>query len=194
MVRINRIYTRSGDDGKTALVGGARVSKHTLRVSAYGEVDELNSWLGWARTISEREQISQLSQYFARIQNELFDLGAELATPPGKEWPTMQRIGSQHATFLEECIDTLSAGMPELTSFVLPGGTELNSVLHVARTVCRRAERSISAFCEAEVSVSKNCLIYINRLSDLLFAMARYASNQVGVQEYLWQPGAGKPR
>ena len=194
MVKINRIYTRAGDDGKTALVGGARISKHALRVCAYGEIDELNSWLGWARTISERDQLNQLTQYFSRIQNELFDLGAELATPVGKEWPTMTRIGPQHATYLEQCIDTLTAGVPELTSFVLPGGTELNSVLHIARSVCRRAERSISSFCEADQSVSKNCLIYVNRLSDLLFAMARYASNQAGSPEYLWQPGAGKPR
>ena len=194
MVKINRIYTRAGDDGKTALIGGARIAKHDLRVCAYGEVDELNSWIGWARTISERDRITQLVPNLERIQNELFDLGAELATPSGKEWPTMARIGPQHATYLENCIDDLSAGLSELNSFVLPGGSQLNSVLHVARTVCRRAERSVSAFCQADSSVSINCLIYINRLSDLLFAMARYASKQAGIAEYLWQPGAGKPR
>lgn len=194
MVKINRIYTRKGDDGKTALVGGERIAKHALRVCAYGEVDELNSWIGWARTISDREQVTNISKYFEQIQNELFDLGAELATPPGKEWPNMQRISAAHATFLENCIDDLTAGVPELTSFVLPGGSDLNSVLHVARTVCRRAERTLTALRENDQTVSIDCLIYLNRLSDLLFAMARYASKQAGIAEYLWQPGAGKSR
>jgi len=201
MVKINRIYTRTGDDGSTGLVGGARVQKDAGRVEAYGEIDELNAALGTARTVLEKSLESsdkqsapsktkgeQLLQQLALLQNELFDLGAELATPPGKEWPTMAKISAIYSERMEEWIDDHSAGIPELKSFVLPGGTELNAALHVARTICRRAERRVLTFSRSE-AVSPQVLTYLNRLSDLLFAMARAESHRMGTPEYLWKPG-----
>lgn len=188
MVKINKIYTRHGDDGTTGLVGGARVPKDSLRVEAYGDIDELNSLLGWARTLSERERVETLTEKLSAIQNTLFDLGSELATPPGSEWPGMSVAQENHSRVLESWIDQLMEGIPELRSFVLPGGSELNSVLHVARTVCRRAERSALRLSRTE-QVSKFVIMYINRLSDLLFAMARFESHRSKKPEYLWVPG-----
>ncbi len=126
MVKINRIYTRTGDSGTTALVGGARIEKNSPRVCAYGEVDELNSYLGLARTLSEKEKADSLATKLAQIQNELFDLGSELATPAGTSWDGMHTMQQDHVDILEEWIDELCTGIPELRSFVLPGGTELN--------------------------------------------------------------------
>jgi cob(I)alamin adenosyltransferase len=199
MVKINRIYTRTGDDGSTGLVGGERVAKDSLRVEAYGEVDELNSALGVARTLAEKILVSeknnpedtklkQLLEQIASLQNELFDLGAELATPPGKEWPTMKVISGGHIERLESWIDEHTKNIPELRSFVLPGGTELNAALHLARTICRRAERRVLTLSRQE-KVSAHALTYLNRLSDLLFAMARAESHRAGSPEYLWKPG-----
>ncbi|MBN8550776.1 MAG: cob(I)yrinic acid a,c-diamide adenosyltransferase [Deltaproteobacteria bacterium] len=188
MVKINKIYTRQGDDGTTGLVGGARVTKDSMRVESYGEVDELNSVLGWARTLSERDKAQTLVEQLTSIQNDLFDIGSELATAPGSEWPGMITIGDRHTAQLEKWIDSLMEGIPELRSFVLPGGTELNAALHVCRTVCRRAERCVLRLSRTE-QVSPHVIIYLNRLSDLLFAMARYESHRTGKPEYLWVPG-----
>jgi len=188
MVKINRIYTRTGDGGETGLVGGPRVPKDSPRVEAYGELDELNAALGWARTIADRST-SPLRDKLAALQNELFDLGSELATPPGAAWPGMIQAGPAQVKRLEEWIDELNAPLPELRSFVLPGGTELNSVLHLARTICRRSERAILRLSRVE-EVSADVLAYINRLSDLLFAMCRAESHHAGVPEYLWKPRA----
>ena len=188
MVKINRVYTRTGDDGSTGLVGGDRVLKDSARVEAYGEVDELNAQLGVARTEADRVQSKRILEMLAIIQNELFDLGAELATLPGREWPTMSHASAEQSTRMERWIDELTAGLPELKSFVLPGGTALNGALHVARAVCRRAERRVLSMSRAE-SVNPEALKYLNRLSDLLFAMARSESARAGAPEYLWQPG-----
>lgn len=190
MVKINRIYTKTGDTGETGLIGGARVRKDSLRVDAYGEIDELNSYLGLARTLAEREGAEALSERLARLQNDLFDLGSQLASPPGETQAGMPEIGAKHIERLESWIDELCANLPELRSFVLPGGTQLNGVLHVARAVCRRCERSVLALSRRE-PVPQSGVIFLNRLSDLLFAMARAESHRSGVSEYLWIPGKG---
>jgi cob(I)alamin adenosyltransferase len=188
LVKINKIYTRTGDTGETGLVGGARVAKDSLRVEAYGAVDELNSHLGACRTLAQAQKRTGLTDKLEQIQNELFDIGAELATPPDKHWPGMICVGTEQVARLEQWIDQLTENIPELRSFVLPGGSELNSALHLARTVCRRAERTIVKLSRTE-SVSKELIVYINRLSDLLFAMARFESHTAGLAEYLWKPG-----
>lgn len=188
MVKINKIYTRTGDKGETGLVGGKRIKKDALRVQAYGDIDELNSWLGLVRTGAEQSKCAALSAQLAQIQNELFDLGSELATPAGETYPGMVTMQNDQVTRLENWIDQAVSGVPELTSFVLPGGTELNGQLHIARTVCRRAERSIITLASNE-KVSEAVLAYVNRLSDLLFALARTEAHAAGAQEFLWQPG-----
>lgn len=193
MVKINKIYTRTGDDGTTGLVGGARVRKDSLRVDTYGEIDELNALIGWARTLagSPRKR-SQLVKLLARIQNELFDLGAQFASPAHSSHAKVPTITAAHHRQLEADIDALTLKLPELRSFVLPGGTVLNSALHIARTVCRRVERRALTLA-AEEPVAKDALVYLNRLSDLLFAMARFESAVSSSPEYLWIP-AGTPQ
>ena len=187
MVIINRIYTRTGDTGDTGLVGGQRIAKDDLRVEAYGDIDELNSLLGWARTLADKAGIP-LTRQLATIQNELFDLGSELASPPDASYPGMILIEDSAVTRLEQWIDLATGNLPELRSFVLPGGSELNSILHVARTVCRRAERAVVRLNTRE-PVRPVVLHYVNRLSDYLFSQARAESHRSGVHEYLWQPG-----
>ncbi|RMG43726.1 MAG: cob(I)yrinic acid a,c-diamide adenosyltransferase [Candidatus Dadabacteria bacterium] len=188
MVKINKIYTRNGDGGETHLVGGELVAKDSLRVKAYGEIDELNSHLGLIRTLEEKTKKKDLLDMLSKIQNELFDLGSELATPPGASWDGMLRISDEHVSRLENWIDSLMNGIEELRSFVLPGGSKINANLHIARSVCRRAERSIIELSRSE-EVSDSVLAYVNRLSDLLFAMARFESKRSGAAEYLWEPG-----
>lgn len=192
MVTLNRIYTKTGDDGSTGLVGGQRVKKASLKVSAYGDLDELNAHLGVCYTLALQSTSKHIQDMLIVIQNELFDIGAELATPAGSEWPGMIKASPNHVLQLERWIDDLNANLPELKSFILPGGTALNAHLHVARTVCRRAERAILALHETE-SVSAIILAYINRLSDLLFVTARAAMVNSGMPEYLWAPGAQRP-
>ena len=179
--RINRVYTRSGDSGETGLVGGARISKAHPRVGAYGTVDELNSVLGIVKErLPEQESGSKLVELHGvieRIQQELFDLGSELATPPSCEYPKMWRAKAEHATRLEQLCDHYGETLPELESFILPGGSEVAAFLHLARTVSRRAERevvSLSLSTDPEDAVNPEVLKYINRLSDLLFILARY--------------------
>jgi cob(I)alamin adenosyltransferase len=188
MVVLNKIYTRTGDAGTTRLASGASVSKADLRVEAYGGVDETNATIGLARLSTGPD--ATLDPILARIQNDLFDLGADLATPPAAheaERPRLRIVDSQVAR-LESEIDALNAGMAELTSFVLPGGSAAAAALHLARTVCRRAERTCVALAERE-SVSPAALKYLNRLSDLLFVAARYANDE-GRGDVLWSPGA----
>jgi cob(I)alamin adenosyltransferase len=189
--RINRVYTRSGDDGKTALVGGKRVGKSHLRVTSYGDIDELNSVLGLVKErLSPRtEELKEVIEY---LQQELFDLGSELATPPSAHYPQMLKISSDQVAQLERACDSYGEGLEELTSFILPGGSEVAALLHLARTVCRRAERSIVLLSEdkdPESSVSGEVVKYINRLSDLLFMVARWALKAEGKTTPLWVKG-----
>jgi cob(I)alamin adenosyltransferase len=175
-VRLTRIYTRGGDAGETSLGGGGRVPKTDARIEAVGEVDELNSLIGWSRAIDGAPLV------LARIQNELFDLGADLATPPSAAGERL-RVPQELVDRLEAECDAANAELEPLKSFVLPGGTELAARLFVARAVCRRAERAVLRVDEASPLVA----VYLNRLSDLLFILARAANAPAG--EILWKPG-----
>ncbi|HEV2532241.1 cob(I)yrinic acid a,c-diamide adenosyltransferase [Phenylobacterium sp.] len=188
MVTLNRIYTRAGDTGQTRLATGQQVSKADLRVEAYGAVDETNACLGLARL--HTAGAGAFDAMLARLQNELFDLGADLATPPRPEEVegTVLRVSDAQVTRLEGEIDALNGELPALTSFVLPGGTPAAAALHLARTVCRRAERAAVRLIEAGEPVSGPALRYLNRLSDLLFVAARHA-NDGGAAEVFWQSG-----
>jgi cob(I)alamin adenosyltransferase len=192
MVILNRIYTRTGDDGSTGLGNGERRHKSDLRVAAYGTVDETNSALGMAR-LSTMDQ-PELDAILARIQNDLFDLGADLATPPEPDEAPGQalRIVQAQVDRLEREIDALNTSLSPLRSFVLPGGSPAAAALHVARTVCRRAERLMADLARLpEERVSAPALRYMNRLSDLLFVAAR-AANRNGEGDVLWVPGQNR--
>ena len=188
MVTLNRIYTRTGDAGTTRLASGAQVSKADVRVEAYGAVDETNACLGLARV--HTREAGDFDALLARLQNELFDLGADLATPAASdEAPGARlRILDSQVARLEGEIDALNAELPPLTSFVLPGGSPAAAALHLARTVCRRAEREAVRLIEAGQPVSGPALRYLNRLSDLLFVAARFA-NDKGAAEVFWVSG-----
>lgn len=188
MVRISKIYTRTGDDGSTALLGNERVPKDSLRVSAYGDIDELNAHLGIVRVQMSIDALPELERKVELLQQRLFDLGALLATPSQMSHPSLPRLAPETVDEMERWIDALIEPLPVLTSFVLPGGSELNARLHVARTVCRRAERSVLSLHRSE-GVDAVILKFINRLSDLLFAMARYTAHVQQSPEYLWVPG-----
>ena len=175
-MRITRVYTKSGDAGETSLVDGSRVSKADPRVAAYGDVDELNSLLGIVR-VGLADQ--QLNDALGKIQNELFIVGADLASPLGVQVP---RVAEGHSAGLEQLIDLLLEELEPLREFILPGGTQLGATLHLARTVARRAERSVVALA-AQSGINEHALIYLNRLSDLLFVMARVANERSGVKE-----------
>lgn len=189
MVTLNRIYTRTGDKGRTRLATGRQVSKADLRVEAYGAVDETNACLGLARLHTGAD--ADFDALLARIQNELFDLGADLSTPPKPDEAdgAVLRVSDGQVTRLETEIDRLNAALPELTSFILPGGTAAAAALHLARTVCRRAEREAVRLAEAGEPVSEPAMRYLNRLSDLLFVAARHANDR-GASEVFWQSGA----
>jgi len=185
-----KIYTRTGDAGETGLFGGARVAKTHPRVEAYGEVDELNSAIGLALALGGPDTPGDLAAALRHIQDRLFDLGADLATPPGTaagDW--LSRVPPAWTTELEAQIDALTATLPPLTAFILPGGTPLAGALHLARTVCRRAERRVLAAADAGEAVGAPVVIYLNRLSDYLFVAARYANAQAGVADVAWRPG-----
>lgn len=192
-IRINRVYTRGGDKGETSLVGGQRIAKDSIRIESYGTVDELNAILGVVRVTNRDlpgaspEARDQLDAILFRIQNELFNLGSDLATLPGDRHPKQPVIEAHHVGFLEATIDELNAGLPELTSFVLPGGGLVGAHLHQARTVCRRAERLVTTLGRQE-SVGEECLVYLNRLSDLLFVLSRWAAKVRSEPETLWRP------
>lgn len=179
-----RLYTRTGDDGTTGLIGAGRVGKHDARVAAYGDVDETNAAIGWA--LSECP-VAEIREALRQIQNDLFVLGTELATPTG-ERPSLS-IVSADIDRLEGYIDRASAAVAPLKNFVLPGGSESAARLHLARTVCRRAERALSAMFAAG-QIRREALIYLNRLSDLLFAFARLANARAGVADVPWIPDA----
>ncbi|MDE1156907.1 MAG: cob(I)yrinic acid a,c-diamide adenosyltransferase [Neorhizobium sp.] len=190
MVKLNKIYTRTGDDGTTALVSGPRREKFDLRVEAYGTIDETNATIGMARL--HTKDLVELDAMLIRIQNDLFDLGADLATPDDgkpKEYEPLRIIEAQ-ATRLETEIDALNADLSPLKSFVLPGGSAAAAYLHLARTVSRRAERQMVELSRMEV-VSAAALTYVNRLSDFLFVAAR-AANDGGKADILWIPGKNR--
>lgn len=181
-----KIYTRTGDAGTTALFGGERVSKHHLRIEAYGTVDEANSVLGLARAhLQEQPGAEVLDPLLRRLQNDLFVLGADLATP-SEARPVVPRITAAHITYLEEAIDRLEADLAPLKQFILPGGTLTAATLHLGRTVCRRAERLTVAAAEAE-PLNERVGIYLNRLSDLLFVAARWANYRAGLADEAWK-------
>lgn len=190
MVVLNKIYTRTGDRGQTRLSTGETVSKDSLRVEAYGAVDETNACIGLVRLHTAGDAV--LDPMLERIQNELFDLGADLATPDrGKDlgWEPLRILPGQ-VERLEQEIDALNAELAPLTSFILPAGSPAGACLHLARTVCRRAERATVTLMNTEGEVvSEAALKYLNRLSDLLFVAARWANGK-GAEEVLWRPGA----
>ncbi|HET9948402.1 MAG TPA: cob(I)yrinic acid a,c-diamide adenosyltransferase [Longimicrobiales bacterium] len=185
-----KIYTRTGDRGDTALFGAGRVGKGHVRVEAMGSVDELNAVLGWvlAQPLSAAER-----GRLERVQHDLFALGAELATPEppeGRPRPRTPGLGEGRVEELERWIDEVTAGLPELTAFVLPGGVPAAAALHLARTVCRRAERAVVRLAEAEPgSVDAAVLAYLNRLSDLLFTLARAENHHSGAGDVEWDKG-----
>ena len=188
MVTLDKIYTRGGDKGETSLAGGKRVPKHSLRVEAYGTVDEANAFIGLARLKTKGDADLSLS----RIQNDLFDLGADLARPGGNpdEEQNARRITQPQIDRLEAEIDALNEGLDPLTSFVLPGGSDAAAYLHAARTIVRRAERLATALMEQE-PINEKAVIYLNRLSDHLFVLARHQNNN-GTSDVLWEPGANR--
>jgi cob(I)alamin adenosyltransferase len=183
-VRLTKIYTRGGDAGETSLGDGARVSKLDARITAFGTVDEVNAALG---VVLAGDCPAEMRDVLERVQNELFDLGADLSVP--MEDSARLRVTQQQVDALEDDCDRFNAHLPELKSFVLPGGTATAAQLHVARTVCRRAEREAIA-AAASVGVNPLALVYLNRLSDLLFILARAANAEVGRDEPLWRPGS----
>ena len=195
MVRLNKIYTRTGDKGQTSLGDGTRVSKENHRVEAYGTIDEANSILGLVRTTTKQAELILLDNILATIQNELFDLGAELSIPINKKNEKLlenTKIYEKQIDRLENEIDRLNSSLSDLESFILPGGTIVSSYLHLARTVIRKAERLMVKMNNFEEDcISDTALKYINRLSDLLFVAARYANqtNIGGTGDVLWKPG-----
>jgi cob(I)alamin adenosyltransferase len=195
-IRITKVYTRTGDKGDTHLVGGKRVPKDDPRIESYGTIDELNSILGVVRACNDAAPTSpiasRLDAILRQVQNELFDLGSELATPPDAEWEGMIRVGDEQVTVLERTIDECQEDLEPLKSFILPGGGTIAAFLHQARTVCRRAERDILRLRRRE-TIGDGPLRYVNRLSDLLFVLSRWVSKHLGEREYLWEKGLNLP-
>jgi len=188
MVKLNKIYTRTGDDGTTGLVRGPRRAKYDLRVDAYGTVEEANAFIGQARLSTHG--MPRIDRILARIQNDLFDLGSDLATPGEDDTNTPSlRITPAQTEWLEREIDAANENLAPLKSFVLPGGTPLSVAFHIARTVTRRAERIVAELASVETDVNPQALIYLNRLSDLLFVLGRHA-NDNGDNDVLWVPGS----
>jgi cob(I)alamin adenosyltransferase len=192
-VRITRVYTRTGDRGETALVGGKRVPKDAPRIEAYGTIDELNAAIGLARVFNE-ERLAEgeghrwLDGLLRRLQNQLFDLGSELATPEESVYEGMYRVGDGDVRELERLIAECQKELGPLKSFVLPGGGRIGAFLHQARTVCRRAEREVLRLSRIE-PLPEWPLRYVNRLSDLLFVLSRWVAKRLGEPEYLWERG-----
>jgi cob(I)alamin adenosyltransferase len=196
-ISITRVYTRLGDGGETALVGGRRVAKDSPRIVAYGTIDELNAVVGLVRVFNaegmktrgpRRKRHEWLDATLRKVQNQLFDVGSELATPPDAAYEGMFRIGEGEVTELERIMDGCQKDLAPLKSFVLPGGGRIQGFLHQARTVCRRAERELLALSRVE-PVGEWPLRYVNRLSDLFFVLGRWVGKHMGEKEYLWERG-----
>jgi cob(I)alamin adenosyltransferase len=183
---LNRIYTKTGDQGQTHLAGGQRVPKDALRIECYGTVDELNAFVGMA-CIDASESVPVLAPILLRVQHELFNLGSILATKPEDVHPKQARITDAEIRQLEIEIDRMNADLAPLRSFVLPGGTRLNTELHVCRTVCRRAER-LAVGLAREEQIPPEIIQYLNRLSDAFFVWSRWVNHSLGVSEILWEP------
>lgn len=192
MVRLNKIYTRTGDSGTTVLTSGERVPKYHLRIAAYGTVDETNACIGLARRHGAEEGLAELGTMLARIQNDLFDLGADLSTPRREDEKPGEalRVSQGQVDRLEREIDALNEDLEPLRTFVLPGGTATGATLHLARTVCRRAERLVAELAAKEEDAAL-ALKYINRLSDFLFVASRHANDR-GRGDILWVPGQNR--
>jgi cob(I)alamin adenosyltransferase len=187
---LNRIYTKRGDAGETSLVGGQRVSKDAARIEVYGTVDELNALVGLAVvSCAEDARVAPLAAILRRVQHELFNLGSILATLPEDVHPKQARVTPAEIEQLEREIDAMNADLPALRSFVLPGGTRLNAELHVARTVCRRAERLLVALAREQPPPAQT-IAYLNRLSDALFVWSRWVNHKLGAPEVVWEPNA----
>ena len=189
---ISKVYTKAGDKGDTALVGGKKVRKDSARIEAYGTVDELNACLGLLRHANQTEpgpepSRARIDTLLARVQNELFNLGSILATLPEDLSDKQPRVEARHVEALERDIDALNENLPPLRSFTLPGGGWVSSHLHLARTVCRRAERRVVTLAAAE-TVDPECVRYLNRLSDCLYVLGRWNVRERGEAEPLWQP------
>lgn len=181
-----KIYTKTGDDGTTGLIGGHRVKKTDIRLEAYGTVDELNSWIGLIRSCPNNYSVNQDLIY---IQRSLFTICAHLATDRENaigEIAYISPITEEQSAFIESCIDKLNSELPELSNFIIPGGSQFAAYCHVSRTVCRRAERRILSLAE-NTHIDKNILIFVNRLSDYLFTLARYCSFKQDVDEIIWK-------
>jgi cob(I)alamin adenosyltransferase len=183
---LNRIYTKTGDQGQTHLAGGQRVSKDSLRIECYGTVDELNAFTGMA-AISAAESVPSLAPILRRVQHELFNLGSILATKPEDVHPNQARVTEIEIRQLETEIDRMNPVLAPLRSFVLPGGTRLNTELHACRTICRRAERIAVALAREE-PLPPEAIQYLNRLSDAFFVWSRWVNHMLGVPEVLWEP------
>lgn len=183
---LNRIYTKMGDQGETHLAGGQRVAKDSPRIACYGTVDELNAFVGMA-AISAAEFVPALLPVLRRVQHELFNLGSILATLPADVHPKQARVTEVEIRQLETEIDRMNEDLPPLRSFVLPGGTRLNTELHACRTICRRAER-LAVTLSREESVPPEAIQYLNRLSDAFFVWSRWVNHVLGVPEVLWEP------
>lgn len=193
MVKLNKIYTRTGDDGSTGLADGSRVLKHSLRPQAYGTVDELNASLGLVFLCLDNKKdeniFNDIKVLIRGIQNDLFDLGADLSTPISKAKQSYKplRITENQIKKIEEKIDEYNDELKPLNSFILPGGSEAASLIHLSRTIARRAERDVSLL-SSEEEINTNALVYLNRLSDLLFVLSRVL-NENGLNDVLWVPG-----
>ena len=191
-MRITRVYTRTGDRGQTGLVGGERVDKDHARIEAYGTVDELNAVVGLSRTFNARSEAApaardRMDGMLRSVQNELFVVGADLATPASHRWEGMVRVGEAEIAVLERWCDELNEDLGPLKEFILPGGGPVGAFLHQARTVCRRAEREVLRLMKLDPEVGGGCLQYLNRLSDFLFVLSRWAAKALGEPEYFWE-------
>jgi len=197
MAKYTRIYTRTGDSGSTGLVGGQRVAKNLPRIETYGTVDELSSAIGVARSalrpLRDNPRAGRLDAWLAWTQDELFNLGSELATLPKDRWEGMPLVDGEDSAALERAIDEAQHDLVPLDTFILPGGSLPGAYLHLARTICRRAERHLVTLREKEQGISEDGLRYLNRLSDALFVWSRWINESLGEPEYLWNPTTTAP-
>jgi cob(I)alamin adenosyltransferase len=195
-MRITRVYTRTGDKGTTRLVGGQEVPKDHPRIASYGTTDELNAIIGLIRVFNTRsgaapDAVARIDRMLHAIQNDLFNVGSDLATRPEDRWPGMYRVGETDVRRLEGWIDELNDDLGPLKEFILPGGGPVGAFFHQARTVCRRAERELVALLHAEPETGEGAMRYLNRLSDYLFVAGRWAAKQLGEPEFLWERPTG---